>query len=58
MKITVETEMTVAAQRSYAEFVQVDATRQVWLCERMKSDLYKFTSASVASLLFVPVTPP
>ncbi|KAM7409286.1 hypothetical protein PAMA_000976 [Pampus argenteus] len=29
MKITSETEMTVAAQRIYTEFIQVDAPRQV-----------------------------
>lgn len=33
MKITSETEMTVAAKRIYTEFVQVDAPQQVWLCE-------------------------
>lgn len=37
---------------------QVDAPRQVRLCEWIKSDLYNFTSASIAGLVFVTVTPP
>lgn len=33
-KITREKDRVTAAKRIYAEFVQVDATRQVWLLQR------------------------